>query len=143
MSDAAFNAAAHCPPGTPIADCPAGAPAIRVLAMPADTNPAGDIFGGWLLSQMDIAGATVAVERSAGRVVTIAVEGMSFLKPVHVGDLVSFYAAIEKTGRTSIRVRIDAWAKRGRTGAEERVTEGVFTYVAIDEHRRARALPGS
>ncbi|MFY7778277.1 MAG: acyl-CoA thioesterase [Elstera sp.] len=122
-------------------DCPAGAPAIRVLAMPADTNPSGDIFGGWLLSQMDIAGATVAVERSAGRVVTIAVEGMSFLKPVHVGDLVSFYAVIEKTGRTSIRVRIDAWAKRGRTGSEERVTEGVFTYVAIDEDRRARPLP--
>ncbi|KJV09693.1 hypothetical protein VZ95_09890 [Elstera litoralis] len=109
--------------------------------MPADTNPSGDIFGGWLLSQMDIAGATVAVERSAGRVVTIAVEGMSFLKPVHVGDLVSFYAVIEKTGRTSIRVRIDAWAKRGRTGSEERVTEGVFTYVAIDEDRRSRPLP--
>ncbi len=120
---------------------PSGAPAIRVLAMPADTNPSGDIFGGWLLSQMDIAGATVALERSGGRVVTIAVEGMSFLKPVHVGDLVSFYAVIEKTGRTSVRVRIDAWAKRGRTGAEERVTEGVFTYVAIDEDRRARPLP--
>ncbi len=124
-----------------MADRPSGAPAIRVLAMPADTNPSGDIFGGWLLSQMDIAGATVAVERSGGRVVTIAVEGMSFLKPVHVGDLVSFYAVIEKTGRTSVRVRIDAWAKRGRTRAEERVTEGVFTYVAIDEDRRARPLP--
>jgi acyl-CoA thioesterase YciA len=131
----------HRPPGMPMTDRPSGAPAIRVLAMPADTNPSGDIFGGWLLSQMDIAGATVAVERSGGRVVTIAVEGMSFLKPVHVGDLVSFYAVIEKIGRTSVRVRIDAWAKRGRTGAEERVTEGVFTYVAIDEDRRARPLP--
>lgn len=141
MSDVALSGSMHCPPGTPVADCPSGAPAIRVLAMPADTNPAGDIFGGWLLSQMDIAGATVAVERSGGRVVTIAVEGMSFLKPVHVGDLVSFYAAIEKVGRTSIRVRIDAWAKRGRTGTEERVTEGVYTYVAIDESRKSRPIP--
>jgi acyl-CoA thioesterase YciA len=115
--------------------------AIRVLAMPADTNPNGDIFGGWLMSQMDIAGATVAIRRAAGRVVTVAVEAMTFLKPVHVGDVVSFHATITREGRTSMVVCIVAYARRNRGEEEEKVTEGTFTYVAIDEDRRPRPLP--
>jgi acyl-CoA thioesterase YciA len=120
---------------------PAGAPAIRTLAMPADTNPNGDIFGGWLMAQMDVAGATVAIRRSHGRVATVAVDAMTFIAPVFVGDLVSVHAEIERTGRSSLRVRVDAWATRGRDGEEVRVTSGTFTYVAIDESRRPRALP--
>jgi acyl-CoA thioesterase YciA len=118
-------------------------PAIRVLAMPADTNPNGDIFGGWLMSQMDIAGATIAIARAGGRVVTVAVDAMTFLKPVHVGDIVSFYAEIIREGRSSMAVRIEAVARRNRGGVEEKVTEGTFTYVAIDEDRRSRPLPQS
>lgn len=115
--------------------------AIRVLAMPADTNPNGDIFGGWLMSQMDIAGATVAIRRAAGRVVTVAVDAMTFLKPVHVGDVVSFHASITKEGRTSMVISIVAYARRNRGEEEEKVTAGTFTYVAIDEDRRPRPLP--
>jgi acyl-CoA thioesterase YciA len=120
---------------------PDGSPAIRVIAMPADTNPNGDIFGGWIMSQMDLAGATVALMRARGRVATIAVDGMTFHKPVLVGDVVSFYSRIERTGRTSIRVQVEAWALRQRLGEEERVTEGTFTYVAIGDDRRPRPLP--
>jgi acyl-CoA thioesterase YciA len=109
--------------------------------MPADTNPNGDIFGGWLMAQMDVAGATVAIRRSHGRVATVAVDAMTFIAPVFVGDLVSVHAEIERTGRSSLRVRVDAWATRGRDGEEVRVTSGTFTYVAIDESRRPRALP--
>lgn len=109
--------------------------------MPADTNANGDIFGGWLISQMDLAGAAVAAERAQGRVATIAVDGMTFLKPVFVGDVVSCYATIVRIGRTSIRVRIEAWARRARSHVNEKVTEGVFTYVAIDDERRPRPVP--
>lgn len=122
-------------------DKPIGELAIRVLAMPADTNPAGDIFGGWLLSQMDIGGATVAIARADGRVATIAVDAMTFVKPVFVGDIVSVHGIIEKVGRTSIRVRVQAWARRNRGNYEELVTQGVFTYVAVDEHRQAIPVP--
>ncbi len=117
---------------------PTGDPAIRTLAMPADTNPNGDIFGGWLMSHMDVAGATVAIPRVGGRVVTVAVDAMTFLAPVYVGDVVSFYATIHKVGRTSIRVVVEAWSKRGRSGAQEKVTAGSFTYVAIDADRKPR-----
>jgi len=120
---------------------PRGLLAIRVLAMPANTNPSGDIFGGWLLSQMDVAGGTVAVARAHGRVVTVAVDAMTFLKPVFVGDLVSVYAEVETIGRTSLRVHVQAWARRDRGDIEELVTEGTFTYVAIDEDRRPRPVP--
>jgi acyl-CoA thioesterase YciA len=116
-------------------------PAVRSLAMPADTNPSGDIFGGWLLAQMVVGGATVAVERSRGRVATVGVDAMAFKKPVFVGDLVSVYAEIVRIGRTSITVHVEAWARRQRDGNEVRVTEGRFTYVAIDEQRRARPIP--
>lgn len=115
--------------------------AIRTLAMPRDTNPSGDIFGGWLMSQMDLAGATVAMARAQGRVVTVAVEAMSFQKPVFVGDQLSCYGTIDRVGRTSIRVRVTAWARRDRGDVEEKVTEGVFTYVAVDHERRPRPVP--
>ena len=123
---------------------PQGQPVGRVIAMPADTNPEGDIFGGWLLAHMDLAGATPAFELAQGRCVTIALDGMVFHQPVSVGDEVSIYAHVLKTGRTSIRVHVEAW-KRPRNQAEARsvrVTEGVFTYVAIDDDRQPRVLPG-
>lgn len=117
-------------------------PAIRAIAMPADTNPNGDIFGGWLLAQMDVAGGMVAVRRAQGRVATVGIEAMTFHQPVFVGDEVSCFATIEKVGRTSMRVRIETWVRRERTGSEPiKVTEGVFTYVAIGIDRRPREVP--
>ncbi len=119
---------------------PPGPPATRVVAMPADTNPNGDIFGGWLMAQMDLAGATVAIVEAGERVATVAVDGMSFNRPVHVGDVVSFYGTVLHRGRTSVRIRVEAWA-RPRVGTESnRVTVGDFTYVAIDEDRRPTPL---
>ena len=115
-------------------------PAVRTLAMPADTNPSGDIFGGWLLAQMDIAAGTVAAVRAGGRVATVALDAMSFLKPVFVGDLVSCYAEITATGRSSITLEVEVWAQRGRTGEAVKVTKGRFTCVAIGEDRRPRPL---
>lgn len=127
----------------PVSSNPEGQLVGRVIAMPADTNPEGDIFGGWLLAQMDLAGATPAFELAEGRCVTIALDGMVFHQPVSVGDEVSTYARVVKRGRTSIRVHVEAWKRsRNQTGAElVRVTEGVFTYVAIDDERRPRLLP--
>jgi acyl-CoA thioesterase YciA len=122
-------------------DPPVRMPAVRTLAMPADANPSGDIFGGWLLAQMDIAGAIPAVERAKGRVATIAVDGMTFRSPVFVGDLVSVYAEIVKTGATSITVEVEAWAQRSRGAEVTRVTHGRFTYVAIGDDRKPRPLP--
>jgi acyl-CoA thioesterase YciA len=113
-----------------------------VIAMPADANPEGDIFGGWLLAHMDLAGATPAFDLAHGRCATIAVDAMVFHQPVSVGDEVSLFARVIKAGRTSVRVHVEAW-KRPRTGGERiRVTEGVFTYVAIDADRKPRPLPG-
>ena len=120
---------------------PSGQPAIRVIAMPADTNPNGDIFGGWIMSHMDLAGAVIAITEAQGRVATVAVDAMTFHKPVYVGDIVSFYSTVARIGRTSITVKVEAWALRQRLGAEERVTEGTFTYVAIGADRRPRPLP--
>ena len=116
-------------------------PVIRTIAMPADTNPDGDIFGGWLLSQMDLAGAGVAFAVARGRCATIAVDAMVFLNPVFVGDEVSLFARVVKIGRTSVRVAVEAWRRRRDSGEGHKVTEGVFTFVAIDEHRRPRSLP--
>lgn len=118
-------------------------PALRAIAMPADANPHGDIFGGWLLSQMDLAGSSVATRRAHGRVVTIAVTEMTFQKPVFIGDEVTCYAEIVKTGRTSITVRVESWVRRARgvDHDEIKVTEGVFTYVAVDPDRSPRPLP--
>lgn len=115
-------------------------PALRTIAMPADTNPNGDIFGGWLLSQMDLAGATVAVQAAKGRVATVGIEAMTFHLPVFVGDEVSCYATIRRIGRTSITVHIETWVRRSRTGEEVRVTEGTFTYVAIGPDQRPRPV---
>ena len=119
---------------------PSGEPALRTLAMPADANPNGDIFGGWLLSQMDVAGAVMAYDLTRGRIATVAVEGMSFLAPVFIGDLVSCYAQIGRIGRTSVSVRVESYVRRRETHAIEKVTEGVFTYVAIDRSGKPRPI---
>ena len=119
---------------------PDGAPAIRIIAMPADTNPSGDIFGGWLMSMMDMAGANVAYERAGGRVATVAVNEIEFHSPVLVGDLVSCYAKVVRTGRTSLSTKVEVWV-RGRSGGDSiKVTEGEFTFVAIDEDRVPRPI---
>jgi len=120
---------------------PRGELAIRTLAMPADANPSGDIFGGWVLSQMDIAGGITAARRAHGRVVTVAVTAMTFHLPVYVGDVLCVYAQIGQTGRTSITVHLEAWALRGRGSERVRVTEGEFVYVAVGDDRRPRPVP--
>ncbi len=115
-------------------------PAIRVVAMPADTNPAGDIFGGWLMSWMDSAGGLTAGRLAKGRVVTVAMDGMQFHKPVHVGDEISVYTEIEGVGRTSIRLQVEAW-RRDRTSEKAiKVTEAKFTFVAIDDEGQPRPV---
>ena len=116
-------------------------PATRTIAMPADANPSGDIFGGWVLSQMDMAGGTVAVRRAQGRAATVAITGMTFHLPVLIGDEVSCYAEIVKVGRTSIAVRVESWVRRGVSDERIKVTEGLFTYVAIGADRRPRPVP--
>ena len=115
-------------------------PALRTLAMPADANPNGDIFGGWVLAQMDLAGGVVAARRAGGRMATVAVEAMRFHAPIAIGDLVTCYARVVRTGRTSITVAIETWARRRRGSEEVKVTEGTFIYVAIDEEGRPRPL---
>src|SRR6516165_9398411 len=120
---------------------PDGEPALRAIAMPADANPFGDIFGGWLLAQMDLAGGTVATRRAKGRTATVAITAMSFHRPVFIGDEVTCYAEIVSIGRTSITVKLESWVRRG-TGEEKiKVTEGIFTYVAVDRERRPRPVP--
>jgi acyl-CoA thioesterase YciA len=123
------------------ADYPVGEPAIRITAMPADANPAGDIFGGWLMAQMDMAAGIIAARHCQGRAATIAVEGMKFQNPVHIGDEVSVYALLQSVGRTSMVIDIEAW-RRARTGDDrQRVTQARFIFVAIDEDRRPRPVP--
>ena len=115
--------------------------AIRVMAMPADTNASGDIFGGWLMSQVDIAGSIIARRRANGRIVTVAVDSFQFHQPVFVGDLVSCYARITRVGRTSLTVNVKAYAERqGASHESIQVTEADLTYVAVDEQRRPRPL---
>jgi acyl-CoA thioesterase YciA len=111
--------------------------------MPADTNPSGDIFGGWVLSQMDIAGAIVAGKKANGRIVTVSLEAMKFHLPVFVGDVLCCYADVVKVGRTSIQIKIEAWAMRNFDPERVLVTEGIFTYVAIDEDRKPRIISKS
>jgi acyl-CoA thioesterase YciA len=121
---------------------PAGEPAIRVSAMPADANAYGDIFGGWLVGQMDLAAGLVAARRAKGRAVTVAMDGMQFHAPVSVGDEVSVYAQIVKVGRTSMLIEVEAW-RRGRHGEErQRVTQANFTFVAVGDDRKPRAVDG-
>ena len=112
---------------------PQGELVIRTIAMPAYTNANGDIFGGWLLSQMDLGGAIYARNLSRSRVTTVAIDAMTFITPVYVGDIVSCHATLIKVGRTSMRIAVEAWAQRTKGGELVRVTEGVFTYVAIDD----------
>ncbi|MDR4516124.1 MAG: acyl-CoA thioesterase [Nitrosomonas sp.] len=138
MNDTASDPALHVP-------LPEGQPVLRMVPMPSDTNHAGDIFGGWIMSQVDIAGSISAIRRARGRIATVAVNSFVFKQPVMVGDLVSFYADILKVGRTSITVNVTVYAQRGvREGGEEiciKVTEAVLTYVAIDDNRRPRVMP--
>ena len=115
---------------------PPGEPAIRAVAMPADTNPNGDIFGGWLVSQMDLGGAVLARATSHSRVTTVAIDSMSFLRPVTVGDIVTCYARLLHVGRTSMKIDIEVWVQRWSDSTFLRVTEGKFTYVAIDANGR-------
>ena len=124
-----------------ISDQPRGELTVRLMAMPADTNANGDIFGGWVLSQMDQAGGIAAAERAQGRVVTIAVEAMTFIRPVKVGDVLCVYTAVDRIGRSSIKIHIEAWARRFRIHLREKVTDATFTFVAIDENGRPRPVP--
>ncbi len=132
--------AAAVPQGGDAADEPRGELTVRTIAMPADTNANGDIFGGWVLSQMDQAGGIAAVERARGRVVTIAVEAMTFIRPVRVGDVLCVYTEIESVGRTSMKVHIEAWARRFQSDARDKVTDATFTFVAIDDAGRPRPI---
>jgi len=119
---------------------PRGEIVIRTIAMPADTNANGDIFGGWLLSQMDLGGAVLARKVAASRVVTVAIDAMSFVEPVNVGDTVSCYALLERIGRTSMRISIEVWSHHYAEDKQRRVTHGVFTYVAIDSSGKPRPV---
>lgn len=114
---------------------------IRTIAMPADTNPAGDIFGGWLMSQMDLAAGNLAGRVSQGRGATVAVKGMQFLRPVKVGDEVTLYAKLTKVGKTSMHVHVDVWARARFAQAGAKVTEAEFVFVALDENGQPRQLP--
>jgi acyl-CoA thioesterase YciA len=124
------------PPESP----PAGIPMIRQIAMPADSNANGDIFGGWLMSQMDLAAGNLASRVSRGRCVTVSVDAMSFLRPVKIGDEVSVYCTLLSTGRSSMKINVEAWRRARITEEEYRVTRAVFTFVAIDETGKSRAF---
>jgi acyl-CoA thioesterase YciA len=125
------NEAPAKPSDTTSETCPTSEPALRAIAMPADTNPHGDIFGGWLLCQMDLAGSTFATRHANGRVVTVAITAMAFHRPVLVGDEVSCFCGVEKIGNTSITVKIQSWVRRRLDTTPIKVTEGVFTYVRV------------
>ena len=131
--------AVHAPPVAETAPC--GDLCIRTLAMPADTNQNGDIFGGWLLSQVDVGGGVFASKIAKSRAVTVAIEAMNFRKPVFVGDLVSVHATLVRIGRTSVTVHLEAWVLRRKEMQPILVTDGNFTYVAIDEQGHPQAIP--
>ncbi len=120
---------------------PRGDLTVRIIAMPADTNANGDIFGGWVMACMDQAGGIRGVERAQGRVVTVKVDAMTFLKPMKVGDVLCVYTDVTRIGRTSMTIEIEAWAQRFQTNVMEKVTEATFTFVAIDENGRPRPVP--
>lgn len=115
---------------------PRGELTTRTLAMPADANPSGDIFGGWVLSQMDIAAGICASKRANSRVATVAINAMTFIRPVKVGDVLCVYSDIERVGRTSIGIHLEAWVLQGRLGERVKVTDGLFTFVALDAEGR-------
>ncbi|MBB3996340.1 acyl-CoA thioesterase [Aureimonas pseudogalii] len=120
---------------------PQGELTVRILAMPADANAAGDIFGGWVMSQMDLAAGIRGAERARGRVATVAVNALAFRRPVHVGDTLCVYTRLERVGRTSITLAIEAWARRYLASTREKVTEGVFVMVALDEAGQPTPVP--
>lgn len=120
---------------------PRGDLTLRTLAMPADVNVSGDIFGGWVLSQMDKAAGIIAGARAQGRVATVAIDAMKFIRPVKVGDVLCIYAAIDRVGTSSMAVGLEAWVLRNRIGARERVTEATFTFVAMDDDGNTRPVP--
>jgi acyl-CoA thioesterase YciA len=120
---------------------PAGDPAIRTIAMPADANPAGDIFGGWLMAQMDLAAGNIAARRARGRCATVSVDRINFLNPVYIGDEVSLYAELEKVGRTSLTIRVEAWRRPRDSEEQVRVTDATFIFVALDSEGRPRVVP--
>jgi len=122
-------------------ETPRGELTVRTIAMPADTNANGDIFGGWVMSRMDQAGGIAGAERAHGRVVTVAVDAMTFIRPVKVGDVLCVYTEVEKVGRTSMKIHIEAWAQRFTTHHREKVTDATFTFVAIDDQGRPREVP--
>ena len=127
-------------------DAPQGELVLRTLAMPADTNANGDIFGGWLMSQMDMGGAILAKEIAHGRVVTGAVESMNFIKPISVGDVVCCYGQCLKVGRSSIKIKVEVWVKKVSSepiGQRYKATEALFIYVAVDSDGKPRQLPRS
>lgn len=128
-------------PAASASTLPDGVPTIRVIAMPTDTNPAGDVFGGWIISQMDLAAGTTAAFRANGRAATVAINGVVFLEPVVVGDEVSIYTNITREGRTSLTIHVQTWRRARHTHLTSKVTEGDFTFVALDENRRPRPLP--
>ena len=123
------------------AGAPRGPVTLQTIAMPADTNANGDIFGGWLMAQMDLGASVPARARARGRVATVHIEAMTFHAPVFVGDLVSIHSEILREGRSSMRIGVEAWITRQPSGERRRVTDAVFTFVAIDETGRARPLP--
>lgn len=120
---------------------PAEAPVIRVTAMPADANPYGDIFGGWLMAQMDLAAGSVASRHSHGRAVTVAVDAMAFHRPVFVGDEVSVYARLVGVGRSSMKIEVEAWRRARHSAEGYKVTQAVFSFVAVGDDRQPRAVP--
>jgi acyl-CoA thioesterase YciA len=127
--------------GTGAATLPRGELTVRTIAMPADTNANGDIFGGWVMSRMDQAGGIAAVERTHGRAVTIAVDAMTFIQPMRVGDVLEVYTEVEGIGRTSMKIHIEAWAMRFQTHHRDKVTDATFTFVAVDDTGRPRPIP--
>ena len=126
---------------SPAITAPNGKLTVRTIAMPADTNANGDIFGGWVMSAMDQAGGIAGVERAQGRVVTVKVDSMTFIAPMKVGDVLEVYTDIESVGRTSMKIRIVAWAQRFQTTIREKVTDALFTFVAVDDNGRPRPVP--
>ncbi len=119
---------------------PRGELSLRTLAMPRDANPNGDIFGGWVLSQIDIAAGMTASQRARGRVATVAIDAMTFKLPVYVGDILCVYTDIERIGTSSMAIHVEAWVLRDRMGERLKVTEGKFTFVAIDDERKPRPV---
>jgi acyl-CoA thioesterase YciA len=120
---------------------PRGELTLRISAMPADTNANGDIFGGWVMARMDQAGGIAAVERARGRVVTVKVDAMHFIRPVKVGDVLCVYCEVVKIGNTSLTLHVEAWAQRFMTTDMEKVTEATFIFVAIDDAGKTRQVP--